>query len=201
MSHVGHVRWWCRGVDLKGVPPIELGKRGGGREGGFKYVDFFCIQTREDVYRKRKIMSSLGDSRENPHVVTNFELSRVKAYGRPGAKWMVWTRTYPSTHTHVHFHLNMFIRTDDDVGAVSGAKLVLLSLDALWVWQNKNTSNEYLNSLYLLQNIWFKVRETTLTCTFVLKTWMSGSWPLVFGLLLLRIIDSWASSGESHHAG
>lgn len=43
---------------------------------GFKYVDFFCIQTREDVYRKRKIMSSLGDRRENPHVVTNFELSR-----------------------------------------------------------------------------------------------------------------------------
>lgn len=71
---------------MKGVPPIELGKRGNGREGGFKYVDFFCIQSREDVYRKKKIMSSLGDSRENPHVVTNFELSRAKAYGRPGAK-------------------------------------------------------------------------------------------------------------------
>lgn len=118
----------------------------------------------------------------------------------PGqSEWYKHAHTHP--HTHVHFHLNMFIRTDDDVGAVSGAKLVLLSLDALWVWQNKNTSNEYLNSLYLLQNIWFKVRETTLTCTFVLKSWMSGSWPLVFGLLLLRIIDSWASSGESHHAG
>lgn len=61
--------------------------------GGFKYVDFFCIQTREDVYRKRKVMSSFGDRRENPHVVTNFELSRERlyvcsahggAYGWPG---------------------------------------------------------------------------------------------------------------------